>query len=420
MSDGTIRVIRIIARLNVGGPAKHVAWLTAALQDGDFSSLLVTGTVPAGEEDMSYFAQKLNIQPFYIREMSREISWKDCLTIWKLFLLFLSERPQIIHTHTAKAGTVGRCASFLYRWLTPGTLVGHPRICKVVHTYHGHIFHGYYGPTRTKLFIQIERLLARAVTDKIVVLSEQQRREINETFRVGRPEQFQVVPLGLDLKIFADQERRRTTFRRELGVGDDTLLIGIVGRLTEIKNHEMFLKALAQLKLTSVSTAKEGFFKAVVIGEGNLRESLESKSESLGLTEDVVFCGSRDDPENFYPALDIVALTSKNEGTPLTLIEAMANSRAVISTAVGGVTDLLGEVVESKDGFARCQRGLMVAKNDVEGFAAGLRTLTGDPALREDLGRRARPWIEKQHTVERLIFDIKLLYKNLISTSKID
>src|SRR5690242_7082884 len=210
------RVARIIARLNVGGPAKHVVWLTSALQPPEFDSLLVTGTVPDGEEDMSYFAEQLDVSPFYIPEMSREISWKDGITVWKLFRLFRRWQPDIVHTHTAKAGSVGRVAGFLYRWLTLGTLAGKPRACKFVHTYHGHVFHSYYGERQTQMFLSIERLLARLVTDRLIVISKQQSVEIGETFRVGRPDQIKVIPLGLDLDVFADHQSRRARFRQEL------------------------------------------------------------------------------------------------------------------------------------------------------------------------------------------------------------
>src|SRR5215510_2664977 len=234
------KVVRIIARLNVGGPAKHVVWLSSGLQDAGFETLLVTGTVPAGEEDMSYFADEAGVTPHYIPEMSREISLNDAVTVWKLFRLLLRERPDIVHTHTAKAGTVGRTAGLLYRWLTPGIFVGRPRQCKFVHTYHGHVFHSYYSRGRTRMFLAIERLLARLVTDRLIVVSKQQSIEIGEKFRVGRGEQIKVIPLGLDLGLFTDHGSRRAKFRHELCIPDDAILVGIVGRLTEIKNHQMF------------------------------------------------------------------------------------------------------------------------------------------------------------------------------------
>src|SRR6201988_1713907 len=254
----TTKVIRIIARLNVGGPAKHVVWLSRGLQEAGFDTLLVAGTVPEGEEDMSYFADEAGVTPLYIREMSREISLNDAVTVWKLFRLFLRERPDIVHTHTAKAGTVGRTAGFLYRWLTPGVFIGKPRQCKFVHTYHGHVVHSYYGRGRTRLFLAVERLLAKLVTDRLIVVSKQQSIEIGETYHVGRSGQIKVIPLGLDLGLFADHGSRRTKFRHELCIPDHTILIGIVGRLTEIKNHRMFLNVVARLKETDPACRRQG------------------------------------------------------------------------------------------------------------------------------------------------------------------
>ncbi|HEX7956416.1 MAG TPA: glycosyltransferase, partial [Pyrinomonadaceae bacterium] len=208
-----MKVLRIIARLNVGGPAKHVAWLTAGLRGRGVEMLLVAGVVPPGEDDMTYFAESLGVRPLVIPEMSREVSPKDALTVWKLYRLFLRERPDLVHTHTAKAGTVGRAAGLLYRWLTFGALLGRPRRVRFVHTYHGHIFHSYYGRARTRLFLAIERALARLATDRVVVISPQQYREIHEQFGVGRAAQFRIIPLGLDTKVFDNWRARRETAR---------------------------------------------------------------------------------------------------------------------------------------------------------------------------------------------------------------
>ena len=408
------RVARIIARLNVGGPAKHVVWLTSALQPPEFDSLLIAGTVPEGEEDMSYFAKAKGVSPLYIREMSREISWKDGVTTWKLFKLFRRWQPDIVHTHTAKAGAVGRVAGFLYRWLTLETLIGKPRPCKFVHTYHGHVFHSYYGPGRTRLWLAIERLLAKLVSDRLVVISQQQSIEIGESFRVGRSNQIRVIPLGLDLDVFADHATRRARFRQELCVADDAILVGIVGRLTAIKDHEMFLHAIARLKETDPACRRQGAVRFIVIGDGSLRASLEQQTRTLGLDKDVIFVGSRNDPEFFYPALDVVALTSRNEGTPLTLIEAMANGRPVISTTVGGVVDLLGEVIEAGE-YQVYRRGIGVPAGDVAAFAAGLSRLIHDKSLREELGARGLEFVQVNYSKERLIKDIKGLYGELMA-----
>jgi len=414
-----MKIVRVIARLNVGGPAKHVVWLTKGLHAPDYESLLVAGTVPPGEDDMGYFATEMGVAPVFVQEMSREISPKDALTIWKLYRLLLRERPDVVHTHTAKAGTVGRLAGFLYRWLTPGVLLGRPRPCRFVHTYHGHIFHSYYGPLKTRLVLLIEQTLARLVTDRIVVLSQQQRQEINEEFGVGRADQFVIVPLGLDTKPFEDWRARRPIVREELGLTKDDVLVGIVGRLTEVKNHGLFLEAAALCKekfSKDSSTGPSGAVRFVVIGDGHLRATLEHQARALGLAEDLTFLGGRRDLENFYPALDIVALTSRNEGTPLTLIEAMANERPVISTAVGGVVNLLGEPISQdiEASFVVCQRGLSVPPADAPAFADGLARLVADGALRREIADRSLQFVLRNYSRERLINDIKRLYADLI------
>ena len=181
-----MKIVRIIARLNVGGPARHVVWLTKALQTAEFQSVLLTGTVPEGEEDMNYFAAENGVVPVFIAEMSRELSVKDIVSLWKVFRQIWREKPDIIHTHTAKAGTIGRVAGFLYRWLAWKRV-------KLIHTYHGHVFHSYYGKRKTKMFLLIEKTLA-GLTDKIIAISAQQKAEINEKFGVGKLEQFEIIP----------------------------------------------------------------------------------------------------------------------------------------------------------------------------------------------------------------------------------
>ncbi len=431
-----MKIVRIIARLNVGGPARHVAWLTADLGPrAEYESVLVAGTVPPGEDDMSYFAQSLGVRPVIIPEMSREISVKDAVTVWKLYRFFVHERPDVVHTHTAKAGTVGRVAGLFYRWLTPRSLLGRPRRCQLVHTYHGHVFHSYYGTAKTRFFLSVEKILARVATDRIVVISPQQYSEIHEVFGVGRAAQFAVIPLGLDMNVFAHWWERRRAARAEFGVDEQTTIVGIVGRLTEIKNHELFLEAVARYKKArhegqgaSRRTDKPPQEKSrrvrfIIIGDGHLRRNLEERARALELGGEVIFAGLRDDPENFYAALDIVALTSHNEGTPLTLIEAMANARPVIASGVGGVIDLLGKrVVDSlasgraaeNDGYDLCERGIMVRPGDTEGFSRGLARLIEDEELRSAMGERGKSFVEENYSKERLVADIKNLYDGLV------
>jgi glycosyltransferase involved in cell wall biosynthesis len=213
---------------------------------------------------------------------------------------------------------VGRTAAFLYRWLTLGVFIGRPRRLRVVHTYHGHIFHSYYGALKTWVFLTIERLLARA-TDEIIVLSDQQLDEINSKFGVGRTEQFRVVPLGIDIGPYTPSGELREAFRDEIGAAENDVVVGFVGRLTEIKNVSLLLNVADTFR-------NETGLKFVIIGDGNRREALESQAHSLDL-RNVVFLGNRVDIANLYNGLDIVALTSLNEGTPLSIIEAMAAGR---------------------------------------------------------------------------------------------
>jgi glycosyltransferase involved in cell wall biosynthesis len=427
-----MKIVRVIARLNVGGPARHVAWLTAATRKAGIESLLVAGKVPPGEDDMTYFAVEQGVSPIIIPEMSREISPLDVLAIWKLFRLFLRERPDVVHTHTAKAGTVGRVAGWFYRWLTPSLLWGRPRRCLFVHTYHGHIFHSYYGPLKTKLFLNIERLLAH-MTDRVVVISQRQYQEINVEFGVGRKDQFAlipegqfaIIPIGLDTSVFANWQERRKAARENLGVAATDLAVGIIGRLTAIKNHKLFLEIAARYKqlFESGAAEKPARVRFVVIGDGDLRPALEEQARNLGLQADVTFTGLRDDPENFYAALDVVALTSLNEGTPLTLIEAMANARPVIATAVGGVADLVGNCEQatsaSSDGTAQpgytvCERGVLVEANDADNFCYGLNFLLARESLRREMGERGRVFVEQNYSKDRLVSDMLALYDELL------
>lgn len=407
-----MKIVRIIARLNVGGPARHVVWLNEALQNDEFQSVLLTGRVPEGEEDMSYFAAQHKVEPVFIEEMSRELSPKDIISLWKIYKQILQAKPDIIHTHTAKAGTVGRTAGFLYRWLTPKTLIGKPRRVKIIHTFHGHIFHGYYSDLKTKIFLLIEKTLANLVTDKIIVISNQQKKEIHNDFKVGKDKQFQVVPLGINLRSFEDWQTKRHLLRNEIGAEDNEILIGLVGRLTEVKNHELFFRVIEKFK--TENEAKLLNLKFVIIGDGNLRKELENLVIKLGISDLVMFLGNRNDADVFYAGLDIIALTSINEGTPLSLIEAMANEKPVISTLVGGVVDLLGEIKSEKDKFTVFQRGIGVVSNDTEGFYKGLRYLIKNEKLRFELIENGKSFVLEKYDKKRLIDDIKELYAKLL------
>ena len=403
MPESPKRIVRIIARLNVGGPARHVVWLTSKLVPPEFESTLIAGTVPPGEEDMSYFAEENGVEPIFLAELSRELSPKDIVSVVKIFRSLRRLKPDIVHTHTAKAGAVGRTAAFLYKYLTLGTFVGRPRRVKKVHTFHGHVFHSYYGKLKTRIFILIEKLLART-TDRIIVISDQQFEEINGKFKIGRREQFTVIPLGIEP--IDDAVEPAETLRREFSIPEDHLIAGFVGRLTEIKNLDLLLETAALCEKDAVPV------HFVIVGDGHLRESLERRTAALSLSN-LSFTGNRKDVAGVLAELDIFVLTSKNEGTPLSMIEAMAANVPVISTAAGGVVDLAGEVTESNDGFDAAERAVLVRTFDPADLQKGLLYLLKNEKVRETLALRAAQFVDGRYSVTRLVRDIAELYRGI-------
>jgi len=294
-----------------------------------------------------------------------------------------------------------------------------PRRCRVFHTYHGHVLHSYFGPLKTALFVSIERWLALC-TDRIVVISEQQRRELSQHYSIGRPEQYQVIPLGLDLKEGQVPEGQVTdgcggVLRRELGLTETDLLVGIVGRLSPVKNHDMLLEAAAMLCKEAPELADHLHF--VIIGDGELRADLEARAMELGLSQKITFSGFRRDAVSLFRDLDLVALTSLNEGTPLTLIEAMHAGRAVVATQVGGVVDLIGSRLPtdgSGTGFALWDHGATTPSRDTIAFANALRHLLERPDLRREMGLRGQQFVQTHYSVDRMIRDVKALYTSVI------
>jgi len=398
-----MKILRIIARLNVGGPARHVVWLTEKLNDEEFESILIAGTVPKGEESMNYVAADHGVTPVFIEEMSRELSPKDAISLIKIFREIRRFKPDIIHTHTAKAGTVGRTAALLYKLVTPGA-----GKLRVVHTFHGHVFHSYYGKFKTGIFIAIEKFLARFATDKIITISPQQLNEIHNEVGIGRSDQFEVVPLGIDVTVFQQTDEIRSGIRDELGISDGDVLVGFVGRLTEIKDISLYLKVAAEAH----------DMRFVIVGDGHLRGKLEDEAAELGIEDRVTFLGNRTDIENIYSALDIVALTSFNEGTPLSLIEAMAARRPVISTVVGGVRDLLGDIIEENDGFRVCERGIGIPDRSVSSYTKGLLYLAENGRLRKSLAAKGRAFVETEYSKDRLVDDIAKVYRSLTGKTR--
>lgn len=379
-----IRVMRIIARLNIGGPAVHVAVLTAGLNDDAYQSRLVAGSIGPGEGDMSYIAREMGIEPVIVPSMRRALNpLNDLWTLGALMRLMREWRPQVVHTHTAKAGFVGRLAA---------RLTGVPLI---VHTFHGHVFHGYFGPIRTRTFIRLERASAR-LSDVILTISDRLRDELID-YQIAPPERIRVLPLGLPLDNLRELGAFRGALRDELGFSTAHHLIGIIGRLVPIKNHELFLTAAARV----IRVDPQARF--VIVGDGERRAALEALAESMGLAEVVRFAGWRSDLRPVYADLDAVVISSDNEGTPVSIIEAMAAGVPVVSTAVGGVPDLLSEG----------ELGRLVHPGDPGGLAAAI--LEALQEGRGDRTARAQAHARAHYGAERLVRDVRDLYDELLA-----
>jgi glycosyltransferase involved in cell wall biosynthesis len=383
-----IRVLRVIARMNLGGPAHHVALLSRGLDGRRYETLLVTGRAGAGEEEHTDLD---GIRVRYLDRLGPEIRpLRDLIVLLDLIRVVRAFRPDIVETHTAKAGMLGRLAARLARRRRP----------IVIHTYHGHVLRGYFGPLKTALFRSIERGLAR-ISDRLIGVSAATVDELVE-LKVAPREKFAVVPLGLELDSFlALSPQPGGSFREEIGAGPDEVLFTYTGRLVPIKRPELMLRALAR--------AREGGAAArvAVVGDGVPRPRLESLAHSLGCAGAVDFLGYRRDLARIAAGSDAALLTSDNEGTPVALIEAAAAARPAVATAVGGVPDI---VVEGT--------GLLAPANDETAIAARIARIAADPELRRSMGSRAREHVAEKFTVSRLLDDVDLLSSHLLTAAE--
>lgn len=380
-----IRILRVIARMNVGGPAIHVTALHSRLDPQRFDSMLVSGSENAGEGSMYDYAAARGVYPTIVPEMRgvATLAPRDGIALARLVRIAREFRPHIVDTHTAKAGFLGRLAA---------KIAGVPA---VVHTYHGHVLHGYYGGLRTTILRGMERGLAQ-ITDRIIAVSHQIKAELVE-HGIASAERIHVVPLGLELGQFLNAESTGGAFHREFGLAPGTPLIGIVGRVFPIKNHRLFLNAMARL----ASLHPDARF--VVVGDGILRAGMEDLARTLGIRERTIFTGWRQDLPAIYAALRVLVVSSDNEGTPMSAIEAMASGVPVVATRVGGLPDLV------KDG----QSGLLVPANDAAAMTDAVSQLLSNDILRAAMGQRAR-LDAAPFSVERLASDMERVYMDVL------
>ena len=397
MIEEPIRILRVIARLNIGGPAIQAITLSNHFSKGRFQTRLVCGQVGTHEGDMSYLASSRQVDPVVLPILGRQISVLDDLRSFFELRQIISEfKPHIVHTHTAKAGTLGRVAGITQN---AQSIIGQK--IRLVHTFHGHVFHSYFSPLKTSAFIKIERFLAR-FTDRIIVISPSQKRDICETYKIAKPQQARVVPLGFDLSGFE---------RLSPPVPQEVFSVGIIGRLVPVKNHRMLLETVKTLKDQGADHA----FKFFVVGDGERREALTREATALGIGRNVLFTGWQKEMPEVYRKLDAVVLTSLNEGTPVSIVEAMAGARPVIATDVGGVRDLLGEVDRERgEGYKLARHGILVPSGDSKALGKAILFARREKNLMIEIVERARKHVLQNYSKERLFRDMESLYEELV------
>ena len=389
-----IRILRVIARLNMGGPALHVSYLSHGLVARGYRTTLVSGTVGAGEGSMAFAAEERGVDVIAVPELQREISpLHDPIAITKLVRLMRRIRPHILHTHTAKAGTVARMAALL---------AGRGRPPIVVHTFHGHVLRGYFGPAKARAFLEMERLLARRTT-RLVAVGPQVRDELVE-LGVAPADRFSVIRLGIDLRErVSSGDGHREDLRRSLGFTPGQFVVGWIGRMTPIKRVPDVLEAFASLRSRGVDAA------LLLVGDGPDRAEAERLAATLGVAAETRFVGYQRDVGPYYGVLDTLLLPSASEGTPVVAIEALAAGRPVVATRVGGVPDV---VTDGSD-------GLLVGVGDVEGMARALERLARDADLRRRLGDAGRADVPARYAVDRLVDDTDRLYRELLADARL-
>ena len=381
-----VRVLRVIARLNVGGPALHVTYLARGLAERGYETTLVAGDVARGEESMAFVAERAGVDVVSLPGLSRELSpVRDALAAWRLARIIRAVQPDVVHTHTAKAGAVGRAAALL---------AGRRPV--VVHTFHGHVLRGYFGRLGTLLFRAIETVLAR-VSDRLVAVSPEVRDEL-VGLGVAPASKFSVIRLGIELEPRVSFDGDAGEIRRRHGIAAEAFVIGWFGRMTAVKRTDDLLSMLADVRERGIDAL------LLLVGDGDDRPRLEQRAHDLGLARSCLFLGYQEDVAPWYAVCDAVVLTSASEGTPVTIIEALAAGRAVVATNVGGVPDVVDE----------CETGFLVRPGDTPAFAERLEILARDPERRGQMGREGRERMLSRYAVERLVDDVDALYRELL------
>jgi glycosyltransferase involved in cell wall biosynthesis len=389
-----IRVLRVVARLNMGGPTLHVSYLTRGLQERGYETTLVAGQLARGEDSMAFEAERLDVDVVQIPALHRDLSpLYDPIAVKRLIAEIQRVRPHIVHTHTAKAGAVGRMAALL---------AGSARPPVVVHTFHGHVLRGYFDPMRTEFFRETEKFLARHTT-RLIAVGPEVRDDLVE-LGVAAPEKFSVIRLGIDLDERVGDPGAAEGLRRRFGIPPERFVVGWIGRMTGIKRVPDVLAAFAELVASGVDA------ELVLVGDGPERDQLEARARELGIAKRTLFLGYQRDIAPYFDLLDALLLPSGNEGTPVVAIEALAAQVPVVATAVGGVPDVVRDGVD----------GFLAEIGDIETLAQRLAQLAHDPALRATMGAAGRERVVPRYRVSRLVDDIDALYRELLAEAHVD
>ncbi len=397
------RVLRIINRFNLGGPTYNAAYLTKYMPE-QYETLLVGGEKDDTEDSSQHILDQLGIEPIIVQEMQRAIHpANDYIAYKKIKKIIDDFKPDIVHTHASKAGTLGRLAAFS------------SKVPVVVHTFHGHVFHSYFNKTKTAVFKKIEQNLAKR-SSCIVAISEKQREELALVHKIAPFEKFAVVPLGFDLTRFQeDYLLKRTSFRKAYNIQEDEVAIGIIGRLVPVKNHALFLQALhVVLEKTTQKV------RAFIVGDGEDSEKIRLQAQELGIpymednfdtqTAPLCFTSWIKEIDHVNAGMDIVALCSLNEGTPVSLIEAQASGTPIVSTNVGGIENI---VLDKRT-------GLLSDLEDVEQYAENLLTLVENENMRLEMQKYGWKHVKDQFSYQRLVQDMDALYTDLLAKVKMN
>lgn len=392
------KILRIINRFNLGGPTYNTVFLSKFISK-EFETLLIGGEKDDSEESSLFIAEQYGLRPTIVAEMKRSINpLNDYFAYKKIKKIIKEYKPDIVHTHASKAGTIGRLAAIS---------------CKVpviVHTFHGHVFHSYFGSFKTSIYKNIERYLAKK-SSAIIAISEKQKQELTLDHKICDANKMHVIPLGFDLDKFQENiEGKRKSFRNQYHIKDDEIAITIIGRLVPIKNHKLFLEAFK--KTLNKSTQK---LKAVIVGDGEERKNIESIASDLGIdfsdgskNSTLIFTSWRKDIDVVCAGSDIITLTSFNEGTPVSLIEAQAGNKPIVTTNVGGIQNV---IMPDETGF-------LINTFSPDDFSKAILKLTENRELRLQMGSKGWDHVKNNYHYTRLVKDIESLYKKLLSGSK--